>query len=411
MSKIFTEITSEDFAHYAQNHPTSFQQTSEMAALKEANGHELYYLGLKNDQELTFACLVTRTKLRVGYKFLLEDLVLSKNTNDFAIFMPALIDFVKKHQGLYLQVSPILLQTQRLNDGTLEPLNQNYIQAMEELGFSHDVTGPGHASTSSPNWIYIKKLTGLNPENVAESYHKEGRYSIKKAKNFHISLRALTSDELEHFKAITAETSQRLGFPDKDLSYYQELYRIYGDDSRFILAELDIPAYLDSLAAQESKLQDQLKKIEAKLAENPNSKKKNNQHREVSSEIASFVKRQEEAKTWLEEEQRDVVPLACGLYIFHPNETIYLFSGTREKYKHLYAPYLIQDAMIKESLRRKIPLFNFYGISGKFDGSDGVLRFKEAFNGQAVEKMGTFTYITAPYKYRLYTAFKKILNR
>ncbi|BAK20793.1 tRNA-dependent lipid II-Ala--L-alanine ligase [Melissococcus plutonius ATCC 35311] len=89
-------------------------------------------------------------------------------------------------------------------------------------------------------------------------------------------------------------------------------------------------------------------------------------------------------------------------------EVVYLFSGTLEKYKQFYAPYLIQDEMLHYTVNRQIPQYNFYGISGNFDGSDGVLKFKESFNGYAEKKIGTFQLITKPTKYRLYQLLKKI---
>ncbi|HHR8875828.1 TPA: peptidoglycan bridge formation glycyltransferase FemA/FemB family protein, partial [Streptococcus agalactiae] len=50
-------------------------------------------------------------------------------------------------------------------------------------------------------------------------------------------------------------------------------------------------------------------------------------------------------------------------------------------------------------------------IQGNFDGSDGVLRFKQNFNGYIVRKMGTFRYYPNPLKYKSIQLLKKILRR
>ncbi|MFR2056915.1 MAG: peptidoglycan bridge formation glycyltransferase FemA/FemB family protein, partial [Streptococcus salivarius] len=55
--------------------------------------------------------------------------------------------------------------------------------------------------------------------------------------------------------------------------------------------------------------------------------------------------------------------------------------------------------------------YNFLGITGVFDGSDGVLRFKQNFNGYIVRKMGTFRYYPQPLKYKLIQGLKKLLKR
>ncbi|MDU7210289.1 MAG: peptidoglycan bridge formation glycyltransferase FemA/FemB family protein, partial [Streptococcus sp.] len=50
-------------------------------------------------------------------------------------------------------------------------------------------------------------------------------------------------------------------------------------------------------------------------------------------------------------------------------------------------------------------------ITGEFDGSDGVLRFKQNYNGYITRKMGTFRYYPHPLKYKLIHNLKKILRR
>ena len=64
-----------------------------------------------------------------------------------------------------------------------------------------------------------------------------------------------------------------------------------------------------------------------------------------------------------------------------------------------------------ESIKRDIPFYNFLGIMGIFDGSDGVLRFKQNFNGFIVRKMGTFRYYPNPLKFKIIQLIKKILRR
>ena len=55
--------------------------------------------------------------------------------------------------------------------------------------------------------------------------------------------------------------------------------------------------------------------------------------------------------------------------------------------------------------------YNFYGISGNFDGSDGVLKFKQNFGGYITQKVGEFAYYPQPVKYKLIQGMKKILGR
>ena len=108
--------------------------------------------------------------------------------------------------------------------------------------------------------------------------------------------------------------------------------------------------------------------------------------------------------------EKDLV-LAGSLFIYMPQETTYLFSGSYTEFNKFYAPALLQKYVMLESIKRGIPKYNFLGIQGIFDGSDGVLRFKQNFNGYIVRKAGTFRYYPSPIKYKAIQLLKKILGR
>lgn len=66
---------------------------------------------------------------------------------------------------------------------------------------------------------------------------------------------------------------------------------------------------------------------------------------------------------------------------------------------------------MRESLKRGISRYNLLGIYGLFDGSDGVLRFKQNFNGQILRKMGTFRYYPFPKRYKTIQLIKQLVKR
>ncbi|SUP52908.1 Aminoacyltransferase FemB [Weissella viridescens] len=69
-----------------------------------------------------------------------------------------------------------------------------------------------------------------------------------------------------------------------------------------------------------------------------------------------------------------------------PQEVDYLFSGSYEQYGEFYGPHQIQDYMIQMTHDLGIDRYNFLGIDGRFDGSDGVMNFKTKFNGHVEQK-------------------------
>ena len=103
--------------------------------------------------------------------------------------------------------------------------------------------------------------------------------------------------------------------------------------------------------------------------------------------------------------------LACALILYTQDQATYLFGGSYTEFQKFSAAFLIQYHAMKCTLKRNIMSYNFLGITCVFDGSDGVLRFKQNFNGYIVRKMGTFRYYPQPLKYKLIQGLKKLLKR
>ena len=81
------------------------------------------------------------------------------------------------------------------------------------------------------------------------------------------------------------------------------------------------------------------------------------------------------------------------MFVSHPNEVVYQYSGSLEEYKPFYASALIQyEAMLHLCVEQGVSRYNFYGISGVFDDPNdegrGVLEFKQGFNGYVEQMVG-----------------------
>lgn len=415
-SMYFGELTQEEFQQYmATAKKNSFLQSVEMARLKQAEGYDCYFVGIKDDkqEEVLFASLLTAQKLKIGQFFEIDGLSLEALAERHAFFMKELQAFVKKKQGMYISILPNDDYGVYQENGQLIGTKQQQLYTlMEEVGFTYPKNEGAINQNGSPKWVYTKDLTQLATEtDLWDSYEKKARYSIQKAQSFGIKVRGLAYEELDLFKAVTLQTSQRRGFTDKSLDYYQKVFKSYGEQAQFLVAELNLKDYLDSLEQRKSQLVEQRQVLDELLAAQPNSRKRNNQKKEVVSEIATYEKRIAEATDWRQKESKETIILACGLFLSSPQEMVYLFSGTYEEYKHLYGPFLIQDYALKQAVTKKIPLYNFYGIEGIFDGSDGVLNFKKNFSGQVNEKPGMFLAVTQPFKWGLYQKLKTIQGR
>lgn len=57
------------------------------------------------------------------------------------------------------------------------------------------------------------------------------------------------------------------------------------------------------------------------------------------------------------------------------------------------------------------PGYNFLGIDGKFDGTDGVLKFKTQFDGVAQQLIGTFDLPINKFKFNMYKNLKRLVTK
>lgn len=128
-----------------------------------------------------------------------------------------------------------------------------------------------------------------------------------------------------------------------------------------------------------------IKSIE-KIIENTNNSPKNKQRIDsLKNDISMLEDLKKDAKD-------DTVPLANMIIVYGKNEAVYFLGGSLTKYQKLPGAFILQYQAMINSMKRGFKTYNFFGIDGVFDGSDGVLRFKQNFNGYIIRKTGAFIY-------------------
>ncbi|WEV44620.1 peptidoglycan bridge formation glycyltransferase FemA/FemB family protein [Streptococcaceae bacterium ESL0687] len=409
----FKEISANEFEKYSKERlkSSSFQQTEEMSKTLADQSWTCDFLAVFNSEENLplLAALVISKKMMGGFHMELNYGPIYKEYDEeaYLFFLKELEKYAKKRNVLELVVRPNIDAATYASSGSdRHEVHSNLRVAMEALNFERSKSG------EVLGWQYAKDLEPYaNYNALFKSFTKDGQYSIKKTRQFGVKVRRMSYEELPKFKEVTLHTAQRRGYEDKSLAYYQDVYKNFGDQADFLVAEINFKEYKTSLIDRKEELEKNLLAIEEFLAVNPNSRKKNNQKREQVAEISTYTKRIEEANQFILEFGQEDIIASVGLFIYSPSELVYLFSGSYDKYKRFYAPFAVQEFVMKKAMDQKIPRYNFYGISGIFDGSDGVLGFKQNFNGFIEEKIGDFTYYPNKFKYKLITTLKSLLGR
>lgn len=403
-------LTPAQFDEFSAREPHgNFQQTAAMASLRTAEGTETELLGVAENGctvaealfETHHTRLSTFAEVHDGPLFDYHDAELR------SFFLAQLKAHAKAKGAAQLSITPETPYRRRSSQG--EPIagelpDDETVAELEALGFKHEGFTVGY--TAVPRWRYVKDLSGISDgKALLKSYSKRTQWSVKRAAAMGVHVRELGAGELGVFADIEKATADRRGFGFRGREYFERFKEAFGDAAHFLVAEIHIAEYAQQMRERVAGLERKVAALQAKHAERPTTKTER-QLGEESRNLAAARKRLAEAQEFAAD--GDVLPAAVSLFVEHPNETIYLFSGSDERYKTFYPSALIQyEAMLRYCVERGVARYNFYGIDGVFGDPDseghGVLEFKQGFDGEVEELPGEFTAVVRPLTYRLKT--------
>ena len=387
-----TTISKEEFTSFANTvSHRSFIQSVEMADLLEKRGNTVQFIAWKQNDQVQVAAILYSLSMTGGLHMEINSGPLYQEKTLLEPFYAALKGYAKKNGAIELVIKPYdHYQTFDSDGNPISEEQRHFLDSLKNLGYQHDGFQTGYPG-GEPVWHYLKTIKEADSKSLLKSFNKNCSRNITTALNYDISIRNITREEIPQFKQIIEETGKRQGFEDKSLSYYYDLYDSFGPNAEFVVAEINSTAALAHLDQKISLL-------------NPSAK-------QYEQQLQKLEKQKNIVRETLAGKESETVPLACALIIYTPSEVTYLFGGSYTKYQKFSAAFLIQYHAMKRALEKGITLYNFLGIQGIFDGSDGVLRFKQNFNGYIVRKMGTFRYYPHPLKYKMISLIKKLLGR
>lgn len=387
----FTILTQDDFQKHGQiAQERSFIQSVHMAKLLTKRGFEVTYVGWKTDETITISAILYSKAMTGGKHMEINAGPIITDENDLTAFYQALTSYAKSQKALQLIIKPY--NTYQVFDShgqAISPERPELIRQLTDLGFHHDGLKTGYPG-GEPDWHYVKNLTEYDEQSLLKSFNKNSQRNIKYAQQLGVKIRQITKDDIPKFKQVIEETSERQGFQDKDVHYYQQLYDSFDGNCAFLVAELDPIQALEALNDKYQTL--------------------THQNKSSQQQLLKLQKTMEELEI-LAEQYQEPIMLAALLLLWTESEATYLFGGSYARYQKFSAPFLLQYQAMLQTLQRGIPTYNFLGITGEFDGTDGVLRFKQNFNGYINRKMGTFRYYPNPMKYKMIQCLKKCLGR
>lgn len=414
----FVELSEQEFTSFANTHPLrNLWQTKEMAALRRNRGFTIYYVGVKEDDTILAATMLTSIPIFMGYTLvqaLRGYLIDFKDVALMEFFHKELIAFLKTKKCLKLRIDPYYQYCQRDLDGNAVENgfnNHSVVEHLKSLGFEHGGFHRGINNELEPRWIYTIPYKGLTADELFKTFERKTQRSIKKAEKFNVRVRELPFEQLHLFMEVMEHTEERRGFEGRTQEYYENLYKEYGKDGniKFLYSELYVDDYLNDLKADLAKE----KKVEADCLKHMETQKSTKYQKKLNlalEQIAQLEKKIDEANT-LKQEEGEIIVLSSGVFFTYGKETLCLLSGVYDKYMRFASPYAMHWKMMQEGIAKGQERYNLYGISGEFetDAEDyGVYLFKKGFNGEVEELIGEFTYVFNPLLNNVYETLRKI---
>ncbi len=403
---IFCELNKKEFTAFIETQPLNdFLQSVEMEEIGKLTGNTSYYVGVKDNDKIIAASRIMLKKGQLGYYcYAPRGLILDYNNDELLnFFIKELKSYLKAKKACVLMIDPKVKYKERDINGDLVENgfdNSAIVEKLKSLGFEHSGFNRRIDGSKQVRWVFALSIKDKTKEDIWNEMKANTRNLIRKAEKFGVQIKELKKDELDVFKNITEDTSNRKNFADRDLNYYKKMYSLFVEQgkAKFLLATLSMDDYIEKIKEDKKVEEEKLAKI-----------KSENKAKEIKDLIKNYDEKIKEAKK-IKKEDGPIINLSAAMFMIYGNEVIYLFSGNIDKYMKFNAQYLMQWYMIQYAIDHKLERYNFYGISGIFDKNDkdyGVYEFKRHFNGTVEEYIGNFSLSLSPL-YKIKTCLQKL---
>ena len=404
----FLEITEEEYTKFWENHPLkTFLSSPKISKLRKKSNWKTYFVGVKENKKLIAASMLFSHDRHFGVKefYSPRGFLLDFKNKELVEFMTKEVKyFIKKKNGYVLRIDPYVIYKERDIDGNIVEDgvdNSSVVEQLLSLGYKKVPT----PQKEQVGWMFSLGLEGKTEDQILKEMKPNTRNTIRKAEKIGIDMREISYEELDEFQSIMEETSKRKGFSNRDISYYQEMYKLFHDSNevKYYITSLDLKKYVNGL-------EEEYKEKEEKINSLSDAKYNDGQKKNLENEKASLEKRMNEAKEIMEGTGKEKINLSGSMFMLIQPEVIYLSSGNYEEYMKFNSQYLIQWELIKYGIANGFKKHNFYGIPEDINTHPkdyGIYEFKRGFNGYVEELIGEYELPIKP-QYHLFKLIHKI---
>lgn len=404
----FVELKENEYQSFWENHPQkTFLSSPEIGKLREKEGWNKYFVGLKEDKKIVAAAMLVSKKRKLSkYEFYSpRGLLIDYNDKKLLeTFVKEIKNYIKTKDGYILRIDPYVINKERDIDGNIVKDgvdNTSIVNELKSIGFKKVDT----KDMEQVGWMFSLGLENKTEQEILKEMKPNTRNTIRKAEKIGIEIKELSYDELNKFEDIMIETGARKNFSIRKLKYFQEMYKLFYDKNeiKYYITELNLKKYSKKL---EQEKKEKLEKLESLGTKKYNEGEKKN----LANEIDSLDKRINDSNKIMKDTNKEIITLSGSMFIMIQPEIIYLSSGNYEQYMKFNSQYLLQWEMIKYGIKNNFKKHNFYGIPANINEKPadyGIYEFKRGFNGYVEELIGEYE-LPITWHYNLFKVIHKI---
>lgn len=358
-----------------------------------------FYVGLKKDKKIVGTALLLEKKLPLGYSYFYSPRGFVLDYNDKEVlkeFTDKIKEFSKKHKAIYVKIDPDIKLQNLTIDGEVIEGDNNFplVDYMKKLGYKH--LGFNKAfEHNQPRYTFRLELKDTIEE-VKDGFHNTTKKVINKGNMYELEVAKNDLKYIDDFYETMIETARREDLALYNKEYFTEFYKMLHEEneSDIYIVYLNKEKTIKVIADKINELNEQKEKL-----------KTENKIKEIDNQIGKQEKLLNEVKSI----EKDKYPLSSIITTKYNDKVWTIHGGNSTKLRELNSNYLIYYEIIKDAVKDKYKVIDFFGTSYNPTTDDpeyGIYLFKKRLGGEYTEFIGEFDLIINK---KMYFLFNKLV--
>lgn len=359
-----------------------------------------------------------------------------ENKNLIIEFTEYLKNFAKNNKIAFITVDPDIHLAE---NEVIQEKGESIKDFLRSSGYKN--TDSKNFEAIQPNFVFRLDLPTEGEKNniknqVFKNFSSKTRYNIKVAEDRGLSVECydknnVTEEVLSKFHEIMVTTGKRDNFIVRRKEYFKDMINSISPYCRLYMIKYsyqkDFNRLEEKLKKQEDarnkaiiKINELKEKLVAETDEDKISKlnkkllDQENRLKDTERQIEGFTQKIASIEPYKDKE----IYLSGSIYLYYGGKAWYLYGASENILRDTMPNFLMQWAMITDSIDLGCYLYDFRGVSGDLSPDNplyGLYKFKKGFNGNFVEFVGEFDLVIDTFIYNMYKKafpkFKEIRNK